>query len=119
MGHVRHLFTAFRCSLQGIAAAFRSETAFRQEVAVFVAVALVSLALFPPAAAIGLIAAWIFVMALELLNMAVESVCNLVSGDIHPLIKKAKDAGSAAVFTAIIANGALWVAALLLLRGKS
>jgi diacylglycerol kinase (ATP) len=115
MGHVRHFFAAFGWSLQGIVAAFRSETAFRQECAALVAVALVSCALFPPATAMGLIAAWIFVMALELLNMAVESVCNLVTEDIHPLIKKAKDAGSAAVFTAIIANGALWVAALLLL----
>jgi diacylglycerol kinase (ATP) len=119
MGHIRHFFAAFRFSLQGIAAAFRSETAFRQEVAALVAVVPVSFALFPPAAAMGLIAAWIFVMAVELLNMAVESVCNLVSGDIHPLIKKAKDAGSAAVFTAVIANGALWVAALLHLPGGS
>ncbi|MDR2124417.1 MAG: diacylglycerol kinase [Desulfovibrio sp.] len=115
MGHVRHLIAAFRYSLQGIASAFRSETAFRQEIAVLVAVAPASLALFPPAAAVVLIAAWVFVMVAELLNMAVESVCNLVSKEIHPLIKKAKDAASAAVLTAIIANGLLWVAAFLLL----
>jgi diacylglycerol kinase (ATP) len=115
MGHIRHFFAAFRCSLQGIAAAFRSEIAFRQEIVVLVAVAFVSFALFPPVAAMGLIAAWLFVTAVELLNMAVENVCNLVSEEIHPLIKKAKDAGSAAVFTADIANGILWIAALLLL----
>jgi diacylglycerol kinase (ATP) len=115
MGHIRHFFAAFRYSLQGIAAAFRSEAAFRQEVAALIVIVPASFALFPPAAAMGLIAAWLSVMALELLNMAVECVCNLVSKELHPLIKKAKDAGSAAVFTAVVANGVLWVAALLLL----
>jgi diacylglycerol kinase (ATP) len=111
--HVRHFFAAFGFSLQGIAAAFRSETAFRQESAALALIALLSFLLFPPAVALGLIAAWVFVMALELLNMALECVSDLVSKEFHPLIKKAKDAGSASVFLAIIANGALWLAALL------
>jgi diacylglycerol kinase (ATP) len=49
------------------------------------------------------------VMALELLNIAVESLCNLVSPDFHPLVKTAKDAASAAVFLAISANALYWI----------
>ena len=114
MKHVKHFFAAFGYSLQGIAAAFRSETAFQQESAALAAIAALAFVLFSPAVAMGLIAAWMFVMALELLNMAVENVCDFAAKEFQPLIKKAKDAGSAAVFLGIAANGALWAAALLL-----
>lgn len=45
---------------------------------------------------------WIFlaialVMAMELINTAIEALSNLVSLEYHPLIKKAKDASAAAV----------------------
>ena len=113
MKHIRHFFAASGFSLQGIAAAFRSEIAFQQESAVLGIIALLSFLLFPPAKALTLIAAWIFVLALELLNMALECVADIVSKEFHPLIKKGKDAGSASVFLAIVANGALWLAALL------
>ena len=111
---IKHIFAAFGFTLQGIAAAFRSETAFRLEILALCPVAVLAFVLFSPAVALGLIAAWISVLALELLNTALESVSDLVSKDFHPLIKKAKDAGSASVFMGLVANGALWLAALLL-----
>lgn len=45
---------------------------------------------------------WIFlaiasVMASELINTAIEAMADLVSADVHPLVKKAKDAAAAAV----------------------
>ena len=110
--HVRHMFGALNYSVQGIASALRSETAFQQEAMALVGVVVVSLIFTPLDTACGLIAAWLFVMALELLNMALESVADLVTTDIHPLVKRAKDAASAAVFLAIIANAALWAGAL-------
>lgn len=108
--HLRHICAATRYSLQGLALAAKSETAFMQEI--------LALALLPAAAwlyglpgrvVVLVIAAWLIVMALELLNMAVEAVCNLVSPDFHPLVKTAKDAASAAVFLAISANALFWV----------
>ena len=48
-------------------------------------------------------------MALELLNTAIENICNLVSPDFNPLVKKAKDAASAAVLLGIFANAAHWL----------
>ncbi len=46
-------------------------------------------------------------LAVELLNTAIEAVCDLVSPEFHPLVKVAKDSGSAA-------TGALSLALLLL-----
>jgi diacylglycerol kinase (ATP) len=48
-------------------------------------------------------------MVFELMNIAIESVCNLVSPGFHPLVKIAKDAGSAAVFLAMLPNYILWI----------
>lgn len=108
--HIRHMFAATSYSLQGIAAAAKSETAFLQELlALFILPAAAWFFGIPAGTIVIIIAAWLFVMALELLNSAIEAVCNLVSPDFHPLVKVAKDAGSAAVFVAITANAVFWV----------
>ena len=103
--HLAHMGAALGYSLQGLRAAARHETAFRQEI--FALLLLPALAYFygvPPAKLPFIALGWVLVMAFELMNMAVESVCNLVSPDFHPLVKIAKDAGSAAVFLVIIVN---------------
>jgi diacylglycerol kinase (ATP) len=61
-----------------------------------------------PQAAI-LVAAWLLVLAAELLNTAIEAVVDLVSPDYNELAKHAKDLGSAAVATVVAANCALWL----------
>lgn len=108
--HLGHLRAATGYSLQGLAQAARSETAFQQEI---LALALLPAAAWlyglPGRAVVLVLAAWLIVMALELLNVAVEAVCNLVSPDFHPLVKIAKDAASAAVLLAISANALFWV----------
>lgn len=107
--HIRHMFAATRFSLEGIATAAKTETAFMQEIlALFALPALAWLYGIPAGNIIVIIAGWLIVMAIELLNMAIEAVCNLVSPDYHPLVKIAKDAGSAAVFLAITANALHW-----------
>ena len=52
------------------------------------------------------------VLIVELLNSAIEAVVDRVSSDLHPLSKRAKDIGSAAVMLSLITCGALWCAAL-------
>ncbi len=52
------------------------------------------------------------VLSLELLNSALEAVVDLVSPEIHPLAKKAKDAAAAAVLMASL--GAVGVALVVL-----
>jgi diacylglycerol kinase (ATP) len=60
-----------------------------------------------PQAAI-LVAAWLLVMATELLNTAIEAIVDLVSPDYNELAKHAKDLGSAAVAVVVTANCVLW-----------
>ena len=55
----------------------------------------------------------IAVMVVELMNSAIEAAVDLQGGAIHPLAKKAKDAGSAAVLFAIIAAILVWAAILI------
>lgn len=55
-----------------------------------------------------LIASLLFVLVVELLNTAVETLVNMVSPEYHPLAKYAKDLGSAAVFVSLILGGLVW-----------
>ena len=53
------------------------------------------------------------VLIIELLNIGLEETVNYISKDIHPLAKKIKDVGSAAVFIALINVLLMWIWALL------
>jgi diacylglycerol kinase (ATP) len=100
-------------SIHGLAAAWRSEGAFRQEV--ICAVVLIPIALLAPATLVErvlLVGSVLFVLVVELLNSALEAAIDRISAERHPLSKKAKDAGSAAVFVAIIAGTLTWFAIL-------
>ncbi|MDR2051461.1 MAG: diacylglycerol kinase [Deltaproteobacteria bacterium] len=112
--HFRHMSAAFRISVQGLKTAAKSETAFKQELlALFALPAAAYFCGVRPGGIVAIIAGWLLVMACELLNMAIESVCNLVSPELNPLVKIAKDAGSAAVFLAILGNVVCWLYLLL------
>jgi diacylglycerol kinase (ATP) len=105
---------ALHYSLAGLRAAFKHEDAFRQEV--FLAAVLIPLALLLPASGIGhalMIAAVLLVMIVELLNSAIEATVDRVSIENHPLAKRAKDIGSAAVFVALLNVLIVWLLVLL------
>jgi diacylglycerol kinase len=53
------------------------------------------------------------VLVVESFNTALETLCDLVSPEVHPLIKRAKDVSAAAVLLAALA--AVAIAALLFL----
>lgn len=55
----------------------------------------------------------VVVLAGEALNSAIENLCDLVSPDFHPLVKKAKDLAAAAVF--LLAIGAASVGMIIFL----
>ena len=59
-----------------------------------------------------ILALGILVLAMELMNSAIERVVDYISLEQHELAKKAKDAGSAAVAVAAIAAGVAWVVVL-------
>ena len=106
---VRRVLNALRYSMDGLRAAYTGEDAFRQEI--LLAAVLIPLALWLPVSGLGkalMIASVLLVLAVELINSAIEAVVDRVSLDRHALSKRAKDLGSAAVLLALINVGAVW-----------
>ena len=106
---LRRIGKAFFYSMDGLAAAFRHEHAFRQEV--FIAVVLIPLALWLPASGIGkalMIGSVLLVLIVELLNSALEAVVDRISSENHELAKRAKDMGSAAVMLSLMVVAIVW-----------
>jgi len=103
------IYRAFFYSMAGLAAALKHEHAFRQEV--MLALVLIPLTFLLPATSIGralMIGSVLLVLIVELLNSAVEAVVDRVSTEDHPLAKRAKDIGSAAVFIALANVAVVW-----------
>jgi diacylglycerol kinase (ATP) len=96
---------ALRFSGQGLKSAFLKEEAFRLEVLGLglLAAALAALT-WPWWKKVVLVAAYMLIPLAELLNSALEDICDLISPDYQPLIAQAKDKGSAAVLLAIVIN---------------
>ena len=97
-------------SWAGLNAAFRHEDAFRQEV--FLLLLLVPLAFYLGDDGIEralMIASLLLVLIVELLNSAVEAAVDRVSLELHPLIKRAKDMGSAAVMISLLNVVVVWL----------
>jgi diacylglycerol kinase (ATP) len=97
-------------SIAGLREAWQVEHAFRQEV--IVALVLTAIALYLPVSAFEkllLIASLVFVLIVELLNSAIEAAIDHTSLERHPLAKRAKDFGSAAVMLAMFLVLAIWL----------
>ena len=66
-----------------------------------------------PAERALILALGLLVLAAELINTAIEAAVDHTSTDIHPLAKRAKDAGSAGVALSAIAVGVAWLVILI------
>ena len=107
----RRLIGAARYSWQGLRAAWRSEAAFRQEI--WALVGLVPLAGWLAQSVLQfvlLVGVWLWVMVVELLNSAIETVVDRIDPDYHPMAGRAKDMGSAAVLASIVIATMVWIA---------
>ncbi len=108
---IERVIDAFGYSMKGIAAAWRSEAAFRQEA--MLALILIPLSFFVarnPIDLILLISSVLLVLIVELLNSAIEAVVDRIGSELHVLSGQAKDMGSAAVFFALWICGITWAA---------
>ncbi|MCW2316547.1 diacylglycerol kinase (ATP) [Rhodoblastus acidophilus] len=107
------LLQALLNSLAGLRAALRSERAFRQEMILLVLAIPAALALTgDPVRRALLIGGVLALMSVELLNTAIEKLCDHVTPEKNGEIRDIKDMGSAAVFCALILAALLWGAAL-------
>jgi len=96
-------------SLEGLASAFKHESAFRQE-AVLAAI-LVPIAAFLPVGLMGaclMVLSVFLVLIVELLNSAVEWAVDYISLEKHPFAKRAKDMASGAVFLSLLNAAVIW-----------
>jgi diacylglycerol kinase (ATP) len=105
----RRIWNATIYSIKGLKAAWRNESAFRQESAIV-------LVLLPAAFWVGdtltqralLIFSILVVLMVELLNSAIEITIDRIGSEHHELSGTAKDLGSAAVMISLLAAGVVW-----------
>ncbi|RBW70511.1 diacylglycerol kinase family protein [Bacillus taeanensis] len=90
---------SFRYALEGIWYAFKNERNFRIHTAAVIVVLVMAKIFALSVMKISILIIVIgIVLALELMNTAIECVVDLASPDYHPLAKIAKDTASGAVF---------------------
>ena len=106
---MRRLVLAFVNSWQGFKGAFRSEEAFRQEVAL--AVVLVPLGVWlgkTPIEKALLVSSVLLILIVELLNTGIETVVDRIGLERHELSGLAKDVGSTAVLLSFGVLEVIW-----------
>ena len=101
---------AFASTWSGFRAVWREEEAFRQE-------CVIALVVIPAGLWLGhdgveralLVTPMLGVLAIELVNSAVEATVDRIGVERHPLSGLAKDLGSAAVFVAFVMLRVNWI----------
>ena len=105
---LRRVRDALRVSFAGLEAAL-SEGAFRLEL--LGAAIAVPLGLYLGRSGVEralLAGSVLLILVVELLNSAIEAIVDRISTERHPLSKRAKDIGSAAVMISLINAGSIW-----------
>ncbi|WP_354668163.1 diacylglycerol kinase [Vibrio hepatarius] len=112
---VKRIRNAICYSCQGLRAAYSSEPAFREEVALSVVMIPTALLLdITKIERILLVVSVVLVLVAELFNSAIESVVDRIGHEHHPLSGQAKDIGSAAVMVTMLLTVYVWVEVLFL-----
>ena len=99
----RRIMMATKWSLQGLRFAWLYESSFRLEVYLFVLLGPLGLWLGQTAVErVLLVGSGLLVIAMELINSAVEAVIERYGAEHHEMAGRAKDMGSAAVFVLML-----------------
>ncbi|MDR1607215.1 MAG: diacylglycerol kinase [Deltaproteobacteria bacterium] len=92
-------------SLCGLWSAFKKEEAIKLEFfSLIILIVVLSLVEWPFWKKLALSGSFLIIPLTELINSAVEDICDLVSPEFNEKVRDAKDKGSAAVLVAIIIN---------------
>lgn len=103
------LWNALGYSSEGLAAAWRNEAAFRQEL--LLAVIAIPLAFYLGKSGVEralMVGSIILILIVEILNSGLEAVVDKASPEKHELAKRAKDMGSAAVLLSLLNAATIW-----------
>ncbi len=106
----QNLWKRFLYSLQGLKSAWETENSFRTQV-------IVTCLVLPAIAYLGATPAWwaTFILiigatlAAELMNTALEYLCDLVQPEIHPQIGRVKDCAAAAVLVLSLSSIGIFI----------
>jgi diacylglycerol kinase (ATP) len=110
---VKRLYSATLNSLRGLGYCVRYEAAVREEAILLLIALPLGLFLSPNVAwYVAMIGSVLALLAVELLNTAVEKLADFVTLERHVEIRRIKDFGSAAVFCALGFVGLVWLAAI-------
>ena len=105
-----HLFKNTQYALEGFVHAFKTESSFKLELlASLFIIPMIFIVPMELSLQLSLLITAFLILIVELLNSAVENVVDLVTQDIHPLAKSAKDIGATAVMFSIILHLICWV----------
>ncbi len=111
---IKRIINAAGYSWKGYCSAYKHEAAFRQEL--WLAAVLIPVGIYLGVTLLDkaiLVCSVLFVLVVELLNSAIESVVDRISDEHHELAGRAKDMGSAAVLIALVITAIVWAAVLI------
>lgn len=117
LNKINRIFKAVLYSISGIRFALNDEAAFREICCVVVVGIPLGIYLSDNfCEAVILIFPFFICIIVELINTAIENICDMISTENHILIKKAKDLGSAAQFISQIILLIVWLGYFLKLK---
>jgi len=103
------IIKAGQCSLQGLQAVHKHESAFRQELLLCIVLLPVAFMLAKTPMGLALMVFGLgLVLLVEVLNSAIEAIVDRVGLEHHELSGRAKDMGSLAVLFSLLLCGTLW-----------
>lgn len=103
------IIKATQYSFKGLRAAFKYESAIRQELLLLLILTPIALLLdVSNVDKILLVASLVLVLIVELVNSAIEAVVDRIGTEHHELSGRAKDIGSAAVFVSLCLSVFVW-----------
>ncbi|MBB1344147.1 MULTISPECIES: diacylglycerol kinase [Pseudoalteromonas] len=109
---IGRILKATKCSIKGFKAAFKEESAFRNELALGLVLLPLSFWLAQSLQHwVILIISFLLLLIVELLNSAIEALTDRVGVEYHVLSGRAKDIASAAVTLALIVLFIVWAVA--------
>lgn len=107
------LWNALGYSRDGLAAAWKNEAAFREEI--LLASITMPLAIYLGKTGVEralMLGSILLILIVEILNSAIEAIVDKASPEMHELAKRAKDMGSAAVLFSLINAAIIWACVL-------
>ncbi len=108
-GGLGRLFNALRYTWDGLRAAAKHEEAFRQELIIVIPLSIIAWIIPVTLVERALLFSCLqLILIVELINSAIEANTDHISMERHPLAKRAKDMGSAAVFLTIVIALSAW-----------